>query len=26
VTSQPPKDREVEATKHRERIAQRFAA
>jgi hypothetical protein len=26
VTSQPPKDREVEAAKHRERIAQRFAA
>jgi len=26
VTSQPPKDREVEAAKHRARIAQRFAA
>jgi hypothetical protein len=26
VTSAPPKDREVEAMKHRERSAQRFAA
>jgi hypothetical protein len=26
VTSAPPKDREVEAAKHRERSAQRFAA
>ena len=26
VTSAPPKDREVEAAKHRARIAQRFAA
>jgi hypothetical protein len=26
VTSQPPKDRELEAAKHRARIAQRFAA
>ena len=26
VSAAPPKDREVEAAKHRERIAQRFAA
>jgi hypothetical protein len=26
VSTQPPKDREVEAAKHRARIAQRFAA